>query len=50
MAVTASGPNTEISQFDWFVRGRIFPVLPAQGGDLKKSCLCRIKMINVDEI
>ena len=29
MAVAASGVNTEISQFDWFKSGRIFPVLPA---------------------
>ena len=32
MAVPASGPNTQILQFDWFISGRIFPVLPIQGG------------------
>ena len=32
MAVAASGPNTEILQFDWLIGGRIFPVLPAQEG------------------
>ena len=32
MFVAASGPNTEILQFDFFISGRLFPVLPAQGG------------------
>ena len=32
MAVAASGPNTEILQFDWFINGQIFPVLSVQGG------------------
>ena len=32
MAVAASGPNTEILQFDWVIGSRIFPVLPAQEG------------------
>ena len=31
MAVVASGPTTGILQFDWFISGRIFPVLPGQG-------------------
>ena len=44
MAVAASGPNTEILQFDWFISGRIFLVLPAQEGNLKKPYLCRIKI------
>ena len=43
MAVAASSPNTQILQFDWFVNGRIFPVLSAHGG-LKNPCLCRIKI------
>ena len=44
MVVAASVPNTEILQFDWFISGRIFPVLPAQGENLKKAFLCRIKI------
>ena len=35
MAAAASGPNTEILQFDWLISGQIFPVLP--GGDLPKT-------------
>ena len=27
MAAAASGPNTEIPRFDWFISGWIFPVL-----------------------
>ena len=33
MAVAASGTNTEILQFEWFISGRIFPILPAQEGE-----------------
>ena len=32
MAAAARGPNKEIQQFDWFISGRIFRVLPAWGG------------------
>ena len=40
MAVAANGSNTEILLFDWFMSGRIFPVLLSQGaGNLKKPCL-----------
>ena len=42
MSVAANGPNTEILQFDWFISGRIFPVLLAQE-EFKKSSFCRIK-------
>ena len=34
-SVAASGPNTEILQFDWFISGRVFPLLPTQGRHLK---------------
>ena len=34
IAAAASGPNMEILQYDWFLSCRIFPVLPAQGGDI----------------
>ena len=43
-AVAASGPNTEILQFYWFISGQIFPVLPNQGDYLKTQCLCRMKI------
>ena len=43
-AVAVSGSNTEILQFDWFISGRIFSVLPFQEGNLKKPFLCRIKI------
>ena len=43
MTVAASGPKSEILQVDWFISGRVFPVWPAQGGDLKTPCLCQIK-------
>ena len=56
MAVEASGRNTEILQFDWFMSGRIFPVLPTQGGfltslacveqKLKFLTMYRVKMYN----
>ena len=32
--VAANDSNTEILQFDWFISGRIFPVLPAQGREI----------------
>ena len=45
MAVAASGPNTEILQFDWFTSGHIFSVFPySRGGNLRKPCLCGIKI------
>ena len=31
MAVAASGPNTEILDFDWFISSRIFPILRSAG-------------------
>ena len=37
MAVAASGPNKRILEFDWFISGRIFFVLPAQGRKVKKA-------------
>ena len=39
MAVAAGGLNTEILQFNWFISGRIFPLLPAQGSKLNKALL-----------
>ena len=39
MALAVSGQNREILQFDWFISGRIFPVLPVQGGKFKKALL-----------
>ena len=50
MAVAASGPNMEIVQFDWFISGRIFPILPSRGGNLIKPCLCRIRIKIFDKI
>ena len=32
MPVAASDSNTEILQIDWFISGRIFPILPTHGG------------------
>ena len=46
MAAAASYPNTEILQFDWFISGRIFPVLPAQGMKFKKALLMSNKNKN----
>ena len=50
MAVAPSGPNKEILQFDWFISGRIFLVLPAPGRNLRKPSLCRIKIKIFDKI
>ena len=48
--MAAIGPNTATLQFDWFISGRIFPVSPAQGGNLKTLCLCPIKIKFFDNI
>ena len=50
MAVAVSGLNMKILQFHWLINGRIFPILPAQGGNLKKPYLCRIKIKIFDNI
>ena len=39
MAVAGNSPNTEILQFDWFISGPIFPILPALGWKFKKALL-----------
>ena len=39
MVVAASSPSKEILRFDWFISGRIFPVLTAQGRRFEKSLL-----------
>ena len=44
MAVAARGPNTEIMQFDWFISGLVFPILPTLGNEFKKPSLHRIKI------
>lgn len=40
MGMAAGGLNMEIQQFDWFINGRIFPVLPVREGIFKKSFAC----------
>ena len=39
MAVAASGPNTEILQFNWFINNLIIPVLPSQVGKFENALL-----------
>ena len=39
MALAASGPNTEILQFDGFISDRIFPLLLAQDRGFKNAML-----------
>ena len=39
MVVSVSGSNTEIVQFDWFINGQIFPVLPAQRKEFENALL-----------
>ena len=39
MAVAMSDLNMEILQFDWFISGQIFPILPAWGKAFKKHLL-----------
>ena len=48
MGVAACGANTEILQFDWFMSGRMFPVLPVQGGF--KKPLFRLKITILGKI
>ena len=51
MAVEASGPNTEILQFDWLISGRIFSLSSAQGGmGLNKPYVCRTKIKIFDNV
>ena len=42
--MAASGPNTEILQFDWFISGRTVPVLPTQGRGVKNTLLMSNKI------
>ena len=45
MPVVASGPNKEILQLGWFTSGSVISRIAHSGvEDLKKSCLCRIKI------
>ena len=51
MVGAVSCPNTEILQFDWFMSGRIFLVLPAQErGGFQKALLVSIKIKNFNNI
>ena len=38
-AMAASGTNTEILQFDWFISGRMFPRIVHSGEEFEKALL-----------
>ena len=52
MAVAASGPNTEILQFDWLTSGRALPLLSAQGEGIfvRHKPLCPTKIKSFDNM
>ena len=51
MAMLARHPITGILQYDCFIGYRIFPISPTQcWGNLRKFCLCRIKIKIFDKI